>query len=90
MSAYTRENGIINTPKWKWTRHLTKNPNKYIIMYKIFSDHTKRKTIKYNYGFKVTQYFYTAIKFYVKDVNTLWWYEIGIEMAYIYILRNSR
>ena len=42
INAYARDNSILNIPKWKWEIILTNNPKKFIRMFKIFDDHTKR------------------------------------------------
>ena len=53
LSKYARDNNLLNTPKWKWSRLLSNNLRKFIKMSNIFSAQTKRHNIKYNYGVKV-------------------------------------
>ena len=71
LQSYARYNNLLEIPKWKWARCLTKNPKKFNMTSKIFSAQTKRHNIKYKYGVKVTRKVKEAIKFNNENDNTL-------------------
>ena len=73
-SVYARDSWLLNTPKWRWQRPLTNNLKKFISMSNNFYVQTKRYSIKYNYGVKVSQTFKEVINI----GNILWKGAIGI------------
>ena len=83
LVSYARDNKLHDTPKWKWERHLTKNPKKFIKVSNICDSQTKRHNIKYKYGLNFSWDFKEAIKFYHENGNTISQGAIGKAMAQI-------
>ena len=53
LASYAIYNDFLNNPECKWLISFTDNNKKWVRMYNIFYDHTKKHTIKYKYGVKV-------------------------------------
>ena len=46
------DNNLVDQPRWKWARRLTKNPKMFIRMARIFAAQAKNHDTKYKHGVK--------------------------------------
>ena len=83
LAAYARDNNLLDQGGWKWARGITKNPQKFIRMARIFAAQMKRYGAKYKFGIRVPRNYREAVEIDRKNGNTLWQDTVNKEVAQI-------